>query len=96
MNTNLERCPQHAWHLEQEIKDSEKLNTEKIGIVNDRIDTRVEKWIFDENHRIEALNIALRSWEKEEDSDLKESQIAVIKKELEYEYSHNINTYEIK
>jgi len=64
MNTNLERCPQHAWHLEQDIQD--------------------------ENHRIEALWIALRGWWNHQRTELRLTQIKQILSELNYEkYGHN-------
>jgi hypothetical protein len=80
MNTNLERCPQHAWHLEQEIQD-EKLDTK---ILND-----IEFWITKENHRVEALWIALRGWWNNERTQQRIHQIKQILSELNYEkYGH--------
>ena len=67
------------------IIENSKLDTNKQGIQNDRVDARVENWITQENHRVESLWIALKGWWNNERNQQRLNQIKQILSELNYE-----------
>jgi len=66
------------------MKD-EKLNTTKTGIQNNMIDARVEQWIKDEKiPDIESVELHIRMWEQEPQSELKDRILIGLKDELQF------------
>ena len=63
----------------------EKLNTTKTGINNSMVDARVEQWIKDEKiPDIESIELHIRMWEQEPQSELKDRTLTGLKEELNY------------
>jgi len=63
----------------------EKLNTTKTGIQNNMIDARVEQWIKDEKiPDIESVELHIRMWEQEPQSELKDRILIGLKEELQF------------
>ena len=63
----------------------EKLDTKKIGIKNNMIDARVEQWIKDEKiPNIESVELHIRMWEQEPQSELKDRILIGLKEELKF------------
>lgn len=63
----------------------EKLNTIKTGIKNSMIDARVEQWIKDEKiPDIESIELHIKMWEQETQSELKDRVLIGLKEELHY------------
>ena len=63
----------------------EKLDTKKIGIKNNMIDARVEQWIKDEKiPDIESVELHIRMWEQEPQSELKDRILIGLKEELQF------------
>ena len=63
----------------------EKLDTKKTGIKNNMIDARVEQWIKDEKiPDIESVELHIRMWEQEPQSELKDRILIGLKEELQF------------
>ena len=63
----------------------EKLDTTKTGIKNNMIDARVEQWIKDEKiPDIESVELHIRMWEQEPQSELKDRILIGLKEELQF------------
>ena len=63
----------------------EKLDTTKTGIKNNMIDARVEQWIKDEKiPDIESVELHIRMWEQEPQSELKDRILIGLKEELKF------------
>ena len=63
----------------------EKLNTTKTGIKNNMVDARVEQWIKDEKiPDIESIELHIRMWEQEPQSELKDRILTGLEEELNY------------
>lgn len=63
----------------------EKLNTTKTGIKNNMVDARVEQWVKDEKiPDIESIELHIKMWEQEPQSELKDRILIGLKEELHY------------
>ena len=64
---------------------NEKLNTTKTGIKNSMVDARVEQWIKDEKiPDIESIELHIKMWEQEPQSELKDRILTGLNEELHY------------